>query len=151
MCRPANSEDPSVLLPLPLPNKRPARRPLVLVADAEESVRHVLEVVLHVAGFETTLAASGPEALKGFLKHPRAVAVALLDVGMPGMSGPQTLAALRRFDPWLPCCFMTRDPVPYTVADLISAGAACVFWKPLAFGEVAVTLRRLTAPLRALE
>jgi hypothetical protein len=39
---------------------------------------------------------------------------------------------------------MTGDPTPYTEAQLLVAGAARVFWKPLVVGEVATTLRRLT-------
>src|SRR5262249_16596622 len=141
-------EDSTELLPLPQPDESPGGRPVVLVADEDRYVRHLLGVVLHLSGFEAVPAAWGREALSRFLRHPRVIAVALLDVGLPAWSGPQTFAALRRFDPQLPCCFMAADPSPYAEADLLRAGAANVFWKPLAVSEVARTLRRLTGPGR---
>jgi CheY-like chemotaxis protein len=137
-------EDSTELLPLPQSDESPGGRPVVLVADDDKYVRHLLGVVLQLTGFEAVPAASGREALSRFLRHPRAVAVALLDVRLPGWSGPQTLAVLRRFDPRLVCCFMTGDPFPYTEADLLTAGAERVFRKPLVVSEVAATLRRLT-------
>ena len=144
----ASQEDSKEWLPLPRPEEGACSRPLVLIADYDDLVRRLMETVLRLTGFETVLAATGREALIRFLRHPRAIRVALLDVGLPGWSGPQTLTALRRFDPGLLCCFMTGKSSPYTEADLLTAGADCVFWKPLAVGQVATTLRRLTGPAR---
>jgi CheY-like chemotaxis protein len=137
-------DDATELLPLPRADEGVRRRPLILVADDDDFIRRLLETVLQLTGFDMVSASTGHEALNRFLRHPRAIQAALLDVSLPGWSGPQTLAALRRFDPGLPCCFMTGDPTPYTEAQLLTAGAARVFWKPLVVGEVATTLRRLT-------
>jgi CheY-like chemotaxis protein len=115
-----------------------------LVADDDETIRVLLGRVLSVNGFEVLTAGSGREALNRFLSHPSAVAAALLDVQMPGWSGPQTLAALRRFDPRLICCFMSADPFPFTEEGLLALGAARYFQKPLSAIEVAEALRQLT-------
>jgi CheY-like chemotaxis protein len=45
------------------------------------------------------LAAGGQEALDLYQRHREAIDVVLLDVRMPGLDGPQTLAALRALNP----------------------------------------------------
>ena len=54
----------------------------------------------------------------------------LLDVNMPGMDGPMTLAALRAVDPGLKCCFMSGGSIPYTLDDLVGMGVEGVLLKP---------------------
>jgi CheY-like chemotaxis protein len=69
--------------------------------------------------------------------------VALLDVLMPEMDGPQVLAALRRLCPALRWCFMTGGPGPYSEKALLCSGAARVFRKPFALADVIETVCRL--------
>jgi CheY-like chemotaxis protein len=70
----------------------------------------------------------------------------LLDVRMPGMDGPQTLAALREINPAVRCCFATGHAGAYEEADLLRAGAELVLYKPFGLAELAQTLARLAAP-----
>jgi PAS domain S-box-containing protein len=65
---------------------------LLIVDDVEENLR-ALEALLGVTGIELLRARSGPEALELLLVHE--VALALLDVQMPGMDGFE-LAELMR-------------------------------------------------------
>jgi carbon storage regulator CsrA len=118
------------------------RPPCVLVADDDESVRHLLAKGLRAGGFDELLAATGREAVERYREDPAAVAVVLLDVQMPGVSRPEALAALRRLTPEVRCCFMTGGG-PYTENGLLGLGAARVFAKPFALVEVVQTLRRL--------
>jgi DNA-binding response OmpR family regulator len=69
--------------------------------------------------------------------------VVLLDVVMPGLDGPHTLAALQKLCPTVRCCFMTGSPTPYTEEGLLELGAVRVFRKPFAFTEVLDTLNEL--------
>jgi anti-anti-sigma factor len=123
--------------------------PAVLVVDDDPGVRSLLGHGLVQFGFKVGLAASGREALERYRRRSSPFAVVLLDVGMPGWSGPQTLAALRRFDPQVRCCFMTGDPTPYTVEGLLELGAARVFPKPFVLVEVALALRLLAEQPRS--
>ena len=67
----------------------------------------------------------------------------LLDVNMPGLSGPAPLALLRAISPDLTCCFMTGDPRPYAVEALLTFGAARVLAKPFTVSDVLHILRDL--------
>ena len=71
--------------PACLPSKGAER---VLVVDDEPSIRNVLRLILEDAGFEVSLASSGHEAV-GILRDgafASGLALALLDVSMPGMA-----------------------------------------------------------------
>lgn len=70
----------------------------VLVVDDEDLVRNVSRLMLERLGYTVHVAASGPEALTQFERHPD-IRVVLLDVSMPGMSGLDTMRALRGLDP----------------------------------------------------
>jgi two-component system, OmpR family, response regulator len=119
------------------------RRPGVLVADDEAGVRAVLHVGLEQQGFCLWLAADGHEALHLYWHHREAIDVVLLDVCMPVLDGPQTLAALRELNPQVRCCFMSRELGRYTERGLRDLGAAAVLPKPFRPAEVALVLRQL--------
>ena len=126
---------------------RLAGRPAVLVVDDEEAVRKVLEIALRLSGLEVRLAASGEEAVE-LCRRDGGVGVALLDVQLPGLDGPQTLAALRGLDPDLVCCFMSGDTGRYSAAGLLAMGAAHFFAKPFVLAEVVRVLQEVAARVR---
>jgi anti-anti-sigma factor len=108
----------------------------ILVVDDEECLRSLLERVFRQRGFAVFLAATGKEALACYERAPEAVAVVLLDVRLPGWSGPETLAALRRVNAWVCGCFMSGNPGRYTEEDLFRLGAADVFEKPFSLDDL---------------
>jgi DNA-binding NtrC family response regulator len=71
----------------------PAR---VLVVDDEADVREVLAQVFSEAGFDACTAADGAAALE--LARGAPFDVVTMDLRMPGLSGLETFAALRRID-----------------------------------------------------
>ena len=92
-----------------------------------------------VGGFAVTLCQDGREALE---KAPRVRPdLILLDVMMPGMDGPQTLAALRRAPELaaVPVVFMTAKVQAAEVAHYKTLGAIGVIAKP--FDPVALADR----------
>ena len=123
------------------PNEN-ARKHGILVVDDEVAIRSLLNECLCRSGFSVWVAANGDEALATFRGHHDEIAVVLLDVRMPGMDGPQTLVALRRFDPELRCCFMTGNAGTYSIEDLMAMGATHVFNKPFSLGDLLRILRQ---------
>ena len=78
-----------------LPSARSALR--ILVVDDNPDAAHTLTALLRIAGHDTFKAAGGEEALRiGSREQPD---VALLDIGMAGMSGYE-LAGRIRAQPW---------------------------------------------------
>jgi len=117
--------------------------PAVLVVDDEQAIRELLQKGLQTFGLEVVTAASGAQAVEVCRAQSERVGVALLDVLLPGLDGPQTLRALRAMRPDLPCCFMSGNTGRYSDADLLALGAALVFHKPFPLETMAFALRRL--------
>ena len=113
---------------------RPSRG--ILVVDDEPLLRGLLKTVLGRQGFAVWLAANGVQAIDLCQQHHDSIHVGLLDVRMPGLDGPQTMAALQEIKPKLPFCFMTGDPGIYQISDLLARGARYVFRKPFQLDEI---------------
>jgi len=121
-----------------------ARPAAVLVVENERAVREMLGLVLHHHGIFAYLAGSGEEALRIYCRHPNAIDVVLLDVQMPHLDGPQTLAALRKIDPAVRVVFMSGNTGRYSGEELLALGAARVLQKPFdSIAELGQLLRGL--------
>jgi CheY-like chemotaxis protein len=117
--------------------------PGILVVDDDAAVRDLLGAALTRYGFRVWLAGGGAEAVCLFPGLRGQVALALLDVRMPGLDGPAILRELRRLDSGLRCCFLTGDPGDYDEEGLLAQGAERVLRKPFRLPELAATLRTL--------
>jgi len=117
-----------------------SRDPCVLVAEEEEAIRDLLQMMLQARGFSVLLAATGQEALELYMRRAGEIDVVLIDLGMTGMDGRQTLTALRQLAPSLPCCFMTGGAVGEQFPEL---GVTRVFSKPFSLDDVSDTLWRV--------
>jgi anti-anti-sigma factor len=120
----------------------PAR---VLVVDDDANVRGVLEIGLRSRGFDVQVATNGQQAVELYRRQRHEIDVVLLDVLMPGLDGPHTLAALQQLGPNVRCCFMTGNLGPHTEDDLLRMGAVRVFRKPFAITEVLDALGQLAS------
>jgi two-component system KDP operon response regulator KdpE len=122
------------------------KKPGVLVVDDQPAIRHILRLSLERQGIPVWGAADGETALELFREQREAIGLVLLDVRLPGMSGPETLRTLRDLDAALPCCFMSGGAGPYTEADLLELGALHFFAKPFALNVVTEVVRNLLKP-----
>jgi CheY-like chemotaxis protein len=105
-------------------------KPVVLVVDDVKEVGTMLAETLRHYGFAVRLAISGQQAMELYREQYQSIAVVLLDVQMPKMDGPATLAALRQINPKLKCCFMSGSTGKYSSEQLQKMGATHVFVKP---------------------
>jgi CheY-like chemotaxis protein len=133
----------------PVPGIETLRQVGVLVVDDQDYLRYTIERTLHAAGFLVWLAESGREAVDLYRRHAAAIDVVVLDVRMPGMDGPQTLAALRELDPHVRCCFLSGDFGCYTEARLREMGAGAVLYKPTQLEKITRAVRLLAGPAGA--
>lgn len=120
------------------------RRPAgVLVVDDDGLIRSMLATGLRQQGIHVWLAANGREAVEIYSQHAGAIDLVLLDVRMPGLDGPQTLAALEKIDTRVRCCFMSGDTGTYTSRELHRPTVVRVFRKPFRLDDVAEILAEL--------
>jgi CheY-like chemotaxis protein len=125
-------------------------RSAVLVVDDDPAIRHLLAIALPRFDLPVFLAGGGEEALSLYREHQSFIGVALLDVLMPGMTGPEVLLALRELDPSLRAVFMSGHTGQYPAEELLALGAACILEKPfLNLAAVARVLGEVIASARA--
>ncbi|WP_347331013.1 response regulator [Marinimicrobium locisalis] len=110
----------------------------ILYVEDEPDIRAIAQIALEsLGGFELKVCSSGEEALNEVEAFKPDLL--LLDVMMPGMDGPRTLAALRRLPVTAntPAIFMTAKVRPNEIDHLKSCGAIEVIPKP--FDPVALS------------
>ena len=73
-------------------------KPMILIVDDEPAIRSLAAKVLTGAGYEVREFASGREAVDFFREHKEQVALALIDMVMPDLTGPKTLERMREWD-----------------------------------------------------
>jgi CheY-like chemotaxis protein len=103
----------------------------VLIVDDDADVREVAKVSLQAVGGWEVLAAGGGEEGIALAAAGRPEAV-LLDVMMPDLDGPSTLARLREDEATrdLPVIFLTAKSQDAEIERLKALGAAGVLAKP---------------------
>lgn len=103
----------------------------ILYVDDDDDIRMVAVFALEaVGGFEVAACASGQEALARAVEF--APQLLLLDVMMPEMDGPATLAAFRGEPATAatPAIFMTAKVRPAEIDRFLALGAIDVIAKP---------------------
>ena len=118
--------------------------PLVVVVDDDDSVRESLPDLLREVGFDAETFASPEEFLRSTAVE-RADCL-ILDVAMPGMSGPELQAELARTRQEIPIVFITAQADQEIRDRVLACGAVECLFKP--FTEDAL-LRALRAALPA--
>jgi len=109
-------------------------RSLVAVVDDDESVRESLPDLLRELGFAVHAFSSAEEFLASeFLDNTECL---ILDVAMPGMSGPALQQELQRRRRRIPIVFITAHADESICAQVLEAGAVACLLKP--FTETAL-------------
>jgi FixJ family two-component response regulator len=111
-----------------------SKRPLVSVVDDSESVRESLPDLLEQAGFAVQAFASAEVFLES--AAPDDTSCLILDVGLPGMSGPDLMQELVRRGKAIPIVFITAHGDQSLRPRLLSQGAVACLFKP--FSDTAV-------------
>lgn len=103
-------------------------RPLITVVDDDESVRESLPDLLKEFGFEAQTFSSAEEFLAS--ESVDETKCLVLDVAMPGMTGPDLQQELTRRDREVPIIFITAQRDAAIRLRLIAQGAVDCLFKP---------------------
>ncbi len=118
-------------------------REKILIVDDEESVRWVLKRSLEKAGMETALAKTGAEALT--LIAEEGVAVALVDIRLPGGNGLDLLNTLQTSGTHIPVIIMTAQATMQNAIEAMRRGAFDYITKPFDLEEVTILVKKALA------
>ncbi len=117
----------------------------VLVVEDEEPLREFVVSVLGDNGYAVLPAADGAEALEVYRRHRDGVALVLLDMGLPKMTGAEVLAELRKINPGVKVIAASGYLEPEMKAGIFEAGAADFLPKPYRIVEL---LGKITMALK---
>ena len=118
-------------------------RPLISVVDDDESVRESLPDLLREFGFDAQTFSSAEEFLAS--ESVADTNCLVLDVAMPGMSGPDLQQELKTREQSIPIVFITAARDATVRTRLLAQGAVECLFKPF---EPADLVQALNAALR---
>ena len=118
-------------------------KPTILLVDDEAMIRDLGRAVLNSAGFQVLTAEDGAEAVEVFGRERERIALVILDVTMPRMSGRDAFRHLIEIDPAARILFSTG----YSAEDIAELdGAVGLLNKPYRPHELLATVRSILDP-----
>jgi CheY-like chemotaxis protein len=135
------------------PAPEEARRPRILVADDQTEMRTLIRKMLVRRGYEVVEAADGPGLVKVLIdgltaEESRAPDLIVTDVRMPGFTGLEVLARLRREQWTTPVILITAFGDAQLHGEALRLGAACVLNKPFDMDELRTAVEAALAVAR---
>jgi CheY-like chemotaxis protein/anti-sigma regulatory factor (Ser/Thr protein kinase) len=117
------------------------------VVDDDRGLRHALATLLGDAGHDVAEAADGPSALEAIRRAPPDVA--LLDIGLPGMSGLDVLAQIGGVPMPPRVVVITADDTPDTLLAAVRQHAFRYLTKPFAPAAILDVVQEVLAAQEA--
>lgn len=112
----------------------------ILLAEDEEDVRFVVRAMLESFGYMVLPARDGPEAVEIFRERNKEVSLVLIDMMMPGMTGVETFAEMRRISPGIRGVLVSGYDAGGTGREYSSAGFSAFLRKPFRREELGRTV-----------
>ena len=111
----------------------------VLLIDDDEAIADTLSDILDDEGYSVVTAMTGLEGLeKAAEKKPD---IALIDIRLPDMEGPEVMARLQELHPRIACIIITGYASMENAIQALELGAKGYFTKPLVMPDVLGRLR----------
>ena len=114
------------------------------IVDDDESFRKAIERHLRYAGYEVETYASAQHLLDRLPSESEPGCI-LLDVRLPGLTGPELQERLRELGSTMPIIFMTGYPDIRTTVKTIKAGAEDFLTKPIPSDQLLQAVGRAVA------
>ena len=121
---------------------------LILIVDDEEAVCTITKRILESNRYRTLVAASGTEAVALFASEAKEISLVLTDFNMPSMSGPDTIAALKKINPDVRIIVATGAHSAHGATSAGELGVQALLKKPFDVFALLDTLQKvLHSPL----
>lgn len=113
----------------------------ILIVDDDPDIREVLSVLLGSEGYKVEEAEDGSQALEK-LKKDRTIDLVILDIMMPGMSGVEVCAEIRKVS-LVPVLFLTAKSQDQDKIDAYTGGGDDYLVKPFSQTELLMKVKSL--------
>jgi PAS domain S-box-containing protein len=118
-------------------NNRPIGRGFrLLVVDDEPMVRELLIMLLENFDFHVDGVGSGKEAVELIGRNPEGYSGVILDMTLPGMSGPEILRQMREIRPDIPVIVSSGFPESDVKSEFVGLPIAGILQKPFRMEEL---------------
>ncbi len=115
----------------------------ILVVEDEKMLLDFLQSILERNGYKVITAADGFEALSKYAEYKEEIAVVLLDIGLPKLSGMELLPRLQAIEPSVKVIFASGYIESDLKAEMLKAGAKDFIQKPYMKSEILKTIRKI--------
>lgn len=115
---------------------------MILLAEDEAFLRGITKEILEEFGYQVITARDGVEAVKQFNEHQGKFMLAILDVMMPRLSGPEAAKQICAIDPSLPFIFITGFDIENMIVNTEIPQGYRVLQKPTDFKNLGNVVRQ---------
>jgi two-component system, cell cycle sensor histidine kinase and response regulator CckA len=115
----------------------------ILLVDDEEAIRELGKKILSRSGYRVITASTGTEAVEIYRSGQEHIALIVLDVIMPVMSGKQCLEKLLQINPKAKVLITSGFSVDGPTKEALELGSKGFVGKPFKMSEVLATVRKI--------
>ncbi|MDX6385708.1 MAG: two-component system, OmpR family, response regulator [Blastocatellia bacterium] len=123
--------------------------PRILCTDDDPDTREMISLLLTTEGFEVICVGSSEEAIE--CARTQTFNLFLLDNWMPGITGTQLCAAIRKFDAKTPILFYSGAAYQNDKESAFAAGAQGYLVKPADSAELVAKIAQLISAAKTLD
>jgi PAS domain S-box-containing protein len=115
----------------------------ILLVDDEEMLTEVNSSILETLGYSVTACNSGAEALRTFSENPDIADLVITDMTMPGMTGLDLSAEIKKIRPAVPILLCTGFNEQLTSARAEESGISDILMKPFTAAELGKAVQKV--------
>ncbi|MEQ8253606.1 MAG: response regulator [Smithellaceae bacterium] len=115
----------------------------ILLVDDERNIREVGQKMLESMGYNVYVAANGQEALAVYSDKKDEIALVILDIIMPVMSGGETYDRLKEINPNVNVLLSSGDSICGMVQEILDRGCQGFIQKPFSFSQFSCKIREM--------
>lgn len=124
-------------------------KPLILIIDDDPNLRKTLADILCLKGYATVAAADGMAGLALLPDNP--VSLALVDIGLPDISGVEVLQRIKADYPATEVIILTGKASLDSAIEAANRGAFSYLTKPCDIEQLLLSIRRAVEKRQAVE
>jgi len=146
----SSSSKPIPLQPVrraPADNGIPIGSGLVLIVDDEIIMRKTAKNILDKLGYQIITAEDGDEAVKIYSEKATEIALVLLDLSMPRMSGKEAYLEMKKVNPQIKAILVSGFKKDDRIQEVLNLGVNDFIQKPYTMQMLAQGVKKVISPL----